>query len=51
MSSISRNFKSIGLYKPINQCFSADFYNILDKSPILPYSDNKSRYSHQNFYF
>ena len=39
--------KSIGLYKPINQWFSADFSNILDKSINFPNSDNKSRYSYQ----
>ena len=39
--------KYIGLYKPINQWFSAEFSNILDKSNILSYSDKISRYSHQ----
>ena len=39
--------KYIGLYKPINQWFSAEFSNILDKNNILLYTENKSRYSDQ----
>ena len=39
--------KSIGLYRPINQWFSAEFYNILDNYNNLFCFDNISRYSHQ----
>ena len=41
--------KYIGLYKPINQWFSASFIDILDKNAINPSKINevKSRYSHQ----
>ena len=41
--------KYIGLYKPINQWFSASFIDILDKSAVYPLKTNeiKSRYSHQ----
>lgn len=39
--------KYIGLYRPINQWFSAEFYNILDKSNILPRFNGISRYTHQ----
>ena len=39
--------KYIGLYKPINQWFSAEFSNILDKSNVLSYSNKISRYSQQ----
>lgn len=41
--------KYIGLYKPINQWFTADFINILDKNAISPFTteESKSRYSYQ----
>jgi len=40
--------KYIGLYKPINQWFTADFIKILDESYFSPPNNNNfSRYSHQ----
>jgi len=39
--------KYIGIYRPINQWFYANFNNILDKSINPPHSNDKSRYSYQ----